>query len=172
MQISFKHFLNTFEDNYKHNEEERLMIKLFIAVKALEQNVFEDEEDDMLSSFVAKQKKNKSKSSLKKTKNVTKKEQMTKDLGFDLEIDDLISDIEMNNEDQGNIEIKEPKIMSTSSQRDPGKISETGMKVSNGVSFGPFLSTSKALGRNMLLPQLGPKPQSLPPLRSVKRPNF
>ena len=144
-------------------------------------NGIDEEEDDMLSSFVAKQKTRKTKSSSKITKIPSKQRQMAKDLGFDddVEIDDLISDIELSDESQSKGDRKSEKAIGSSSSldepspSDSGSDSDTGIKPQqSGLLFSPSLASPKPLGRNMLLPALGAKPKSLPPLRNLKKPKF
>eukprot|EP00795_Rhopilema_esculentum_P008649 gene8649-14664_t len=141
----------------------------------------DEEEDDMLSSFVAKQKTKKTKSSSKITKIPSKQKQMAKDLGFDddVEIDDLISDIEMSDESQSKGDKKTKKAIGSSSSldasspSDSGSDSDTGIKPQqSGLLFSPSFTSPKPLGRNMLLPALRAKPRSLPALRNLKKPKF
>ena len=141
----------------------------------------DEEEDDMLSSFVAKQKTKKTKSFSKNKNILSNQKQMAKELGFDddVEIDDLISDIETSDESQSKGDRRTEKAIGStssvdgSSPSDSGSDSDTGIRPQqSGILFSPSLSSPKALGRNMLLPALGAKPRSLPPLCNLKKPKF
>ena len=126
---------------------------------------FLDEDEDVLSQFIKKQKNTRSKPRM-----TSHQKQMIEELGLDgeqLDLDDLVVEVEDSDEDDD--KIPEAQFKSEDSSKAPeeeGYSVYTSSKQGRGeASSDLLLSTQKQLTRNTQLPPLGRKPDTLSPLR-------